>query len=238
MRILVENGCYDLRNTGDVGMLAVAVRRLKELWPDSVIMVVTDQPALLARYCPQARAASATGRNIWFKDRTLPGNLHRLLPLKSSQQVSSLWRAIRARQPRLAQRLINWNAKRQRANVDTMNGYLEALFDCDLLAVSGGGDINDAFADYAMTLLEVMEMSVRAGIATVMFSQGIGPVDDGRLRAKAKAVLPAVDLLAIRDNQTSYSVLRTLEGTAGCSDKIQYRVNRPAGVFPGRVFRY
>ncbi len=210
MKILVENGCYDLRNMGDVGMLAVAVRRLKNLWPDSLIMVVTDQPALLARYCPGARAVAAAGRNIWFKDRTLPGNLHRLLPLKSNQRVSVLWRTIRARLPRLARSLISWNAKRQRANVDKMNEYLQALFGCDLLVVSGGGDINDAFADYAMTLLEVMEISVRCGIPTVMCSQGIGPIDNGKLRAKAKAVLPVVDLLAIRDNQTSYSVLTSL----------------------------
>jgi len=210
MRILVENGCYDLRNMGDVGMLEVAVRRLKELWPGSVIMVVTDQPAFLARYCPGTQAVPACGRNDWLRDRTPPSGLRSLLPNKANQQIFRLWRTIRSRRPRLAQRLIQWNARGRKADVDKMDEYLEALFDCDLLIVSGGGDINDAFADYAMTVLEVMEMSVRAGITTVMFSQGIGPVGNGRLRAKAKAVLPSVDFIAIRDSRTSYSVLRAL----------------------------
>ena len=77
MRILVENGCYDLCNMGDVAMLQVAVQRLSNLWPDASIEVVTAEPGLLAQYCPNAHPITARGRNLWLKDRNLPGGVGR-----------------------------------------------------------------------------------------------------------------------------------------------------------------
>ncbi|MHC4692611.1 MAG: hypothetical protein ACYS67_07705, partial [Planctomycetota bacterium] len=41
MRILVENGSYNMRNQGDIAMLQVAVGRLHKLWPSALIEVPT-----------------------------------------------------------------------------------------------------------------------------------------------------------------------------------------------------
>ena len=58
MRILVDQSGYDLLNIGDVAMLQSCVTRLRRQWPQSEIMVIAHDPALLAAYCPGARAIS------------------------------------------------------------------------------------------------------------------------------------------------------------------------------------
>ena len=67
MKILIDNGCHDLRNMGDVAMLQVAVARLKQMWPEAEVQVITEDPHRLKKYCPDARAVSAHGRNLWLE---------------------------------------------------------------------------------------------------------------------------------------------------------------------------
>ena len=52
MKIFVENSGYDLENMGDVAMLQVTVSRLQSLWPDAVIVILTNAPEKLAELCP------------------------------------------------------------------------------------------------------------------------------------------------------------------------------------------
>jgi polysaccharide pyruvyl transferase WcaK-like protein len=210
MNILIENGCYDLLNFGDIAMLQVTVARLNSLRPGSSIAVITDTPDRLAKYVPNASPIAANGRQIWFKDRKLIGGFDRVLPDILVRLFSKLWRQIRHRWPRLARGLIEFNARHRPADVDQMNTFLETLLQADMLVVSGGGNINDEFMAYAMTLLDVLEMSTQYGVPTVMFGQGIGPVDNPKLRARAKAVLPLVDFIAVRENLTSPSILKSL----------------------------
>ncbi len=210
MNILVENGCYDLLNFGDIAMLQVAVTRLKDLWPLNSIKVITMNRNLLAKYVPNAHPLTAQGRHIWFQDRKLIGSFDCVLPDILVRLFSKLWRQIHRRWPMLARGLIEFNARHRPADVNQMNTFLEVLLQAELLVVSGGGDINDEFMAYAMTLLDVLEMSTRYGIPTVMFGQGIGPIDNPRLRARAKAVLPLVDFIAVRENLISPSILKSL----------------------------
>ena len=59
MRIIVATGLNEgeaeYKNMGDVAMLQAAVDRLRALWPEATIEVLTDSPFNLARYCPGAQ---------------------------------------------------------------------------------------------------------------------------------------------------------------------------------------
>lgn len=56
MKILFDNCCYDLFNSGDASMLQVLVDRLKELWPYAYIYVITDAPDRLKSIYPMVNA--------------------------------------------------------------------------------------------------------------------------------------------------------------------------------------
>lgn len=209
-RILVENGCYDLRNMGDVAMLQVAVSRLRNLWPDALIEVITNSPALLAKYCPEAQPIAGCGRDTWFEDRDLIRGLLHSISLKGKRRPTKLWRQIRRRLPRLAFSLMQINAKLRKTNGDATNNFFKTICNADMVVVSGGGDINDQFKKYAMTLLDVLELAARRGKVTVMLGQGVGPIHNPKLMARAKSVLPLVDIITIRENRSSPYILEFL----------------------------
>jgi colanic acid/amylovoran biosynthesis protein len=93
------------------------------------------------------------------------------------------------------------------ADLDT---YLDALLVSDLLLLSGGGDINDTFRNFAMTLLDVMTIAFRRGIRTAILGQGFGPIQDPKLLARAKAVLPSVDMICCRESRAGVPLLHSL----------------------------
>lgn len=192
-------------------MLQVAVCRLSSLWPEAAIEVVTDQPELLARYCPNAKPVAVRGRRIWFKQGNLFGPwFYRLLPRRIAHHFWGIERLIRQGWPSLAQKMIQLRPKYQAVDIANMRAFLEALSRADLLVVSGGGDINDTFMTYAITLLDELQMAHRRGTPTVLFGQGIGPIQNQRLRKRAMAALPSVDLICIRERRAGPSLLDSL----------------------------
>ena len=50
MRILIDPSSGHCLNLGDVAMLQVTFRRLREFWPDAEIYVFNDSPELLEKY--------------------------------------------------------------------------------------------------------------------------------------------------------------------------------------------
>lgn len=206
MRILVDSGCYDLCNMGDVAMLQVAVERLSNLWPTALIEVITNKPAALSHLCPKTYAIRGDGRHIWFYDRNILGKFYRWLPSK----IDYLEQFSRRHYPALYSNLLQFKLKLKNRNAEAMQEFLDAFLNTDLLVISGAGDINDHFANFAMTVLELLEIAIRQGIPTAMFSQGIGPIENKRLFNKAKNVLPKVKLIAIRERETSLKILQSL----------------------------
>jgi colanic acid/amylovoran biosynthesis protein len=76
-----------------------------------------------------------------------------------------------------------------------------------LLAVSGAGNLCDSFLPQAWSVLRLLEIASFAGVPTALFSQGLGPIENRALRAKARSVLPLVDLIGIRERRTSLPLL-------------------------------
>jgi hypothetical protein len=99
MRIIVDTalnaGSAEYSNMGDVAMLQVGVRRLQRLWPSARIEVLTESPADLARFCPEAMSLPRAGRDLWIGDHAIFGGLGRLLPRAASASLSDLGRACR-----------------------------------------------------------------------------------------------------------------------------------------------
>jgi polysaccharide pyruvyl transferase WcaK-like protein len=211
MNILVENNCVDLQNMGDVAMLQVAVERLGSRWPQAVIRVVTARPDLLARYCPGTEAVSAAGRAAWFYGRNLFGKVHGVVPSRVDAALTGFAETIRRRNPRLLQGVLSLKAKAHGRDTGQMDVFVNALLDADLLVVSGGGDINDTFVDFTLTLLEVLEVARRQGTPAIMFGQGIGPLGIPSVKTRARAVLPYVALTGVREGLASVQALESLD---------------------------
>ncbi|MFN8109914.1 MAG: polysaccharide pyruvyl transferase family protein [Thermoleophilia bacterium] len=54
MRFLLEHGEHQHRNRGDAAMLMVTAQRLREMWPQARLDVMTGDPGTLARLLPDA----------------------------------------------------------------------------------------------------------------------------------------------------------------------------------------
>lgn len=211
MNILIDSGCYSLDNMGDVAMLQVAVSRLRKLWPEAAIRVIVDAPERLAIYCPDAQPVLVRGLHLWFKDRALFGQrVYQLAPDFISQHLSKLERAMRYRWPLLTQSLLQSGAGRRSRQGQEVSTFLQAILEANLVVVSGGGSVTDAFEGYTTKVLDMLAMATQQGKPTVMFSQGLGPIQRASLWSKTQAVLPSVSLLAIREKRVGCQLLDSL----------------------------
>ena len=209
IRIVFEPTGYHFLNVGDVAMWQIAVRRLRELWPDALVQVIADDPELLARYLPGTLLVPAEGQRRWLY-RGVSGREPRGLPDWPRRTLARVEERARVRASRP---LLTATRAAQRArggDVDAIEAYLAAIEHADALVVSGGGSITDAFAASAQVVLREVELATRRATPTVMFGQGIGPIVDTDLRRTAARVLPQVDAINVREARTSPGLLTSL----------------------------
>jgi len=64
---------------------------------------------------------------------------------------------------------------------------------------AGGGYVTDAFWLHATGVLAVLSLAQRLGKPTAMFGQGIGPLNQRALLTQARAVLPRLKILGLRE---------------------------------------
>jgi len=215
VRILVEPSDYVLRNVGDMAMLSVAVTRLRGMWPGAEILVLTDTPEDLDRFCPTATPLPSDGRRAWFSG-VLPGaRLSRLLPGPVASARRNLDDSLRRRWPGLAAAALRRKLRRGAGGSRALDAFLEAVSGADLVVVSGMGGITDAFPDYALKVLDTLGLAIRSGTRTAMVGQGMGPIDDPRLRRRAREILPGVDFIGLREGLAGGPLLRSLGVPAG-----------------------
>ncbi len=211
MRIVVENGCIDLVNQGDIAMLQVAVSRLSSLWPHSVIQVITNAPDLLALYCPNTHPLTPQGHLASYKIGKLFGRLYRFVSRSVSQRLLKLEEDIWHCCPLLAQRWVQLKMKRRiDINLEEMKTFIDALLRANLVVASGGGYIADPFKWHVTRLLDTLEIATQLGTPTAMFSQGVSSIEDPVLRAKVKTVLSTVDIIVLREKRSGPQLLDSL----------------------------
>ena len=199
MRILVISGTDNCGNMGDLAMLQAAVQRLKTLWPGARVRVLTRAPGALKAQCPDVEPAPLRGAKRWLRVGALPQwffphvrpERRRHFPIS----VNRLWR------------LGGWLYP---PDCRLARQFAEALFNSDLLALSGCGLMTDVFEYAALRVLDVFATAIQCDIPTVMLGQGFGPIRSARLRNRALEVLPRVNAIFIRDPYASRSLLEQL----------------------------
>ncbi|WP_234390893.1 polysaccharide pyruvyl transferase family protein [Nocardia suismassiliense] len=209
IRVLIENGEYALRNRGDIAMMAVTVRRLREHWPDARIGMLTDHPRVLRALLPDAEPICAESGGQWGRGESTRGAW-------AAGAAALRWRAL-TDPPK--ERLRRLRAAAQQA-VPTHDDIPAADFDrpqvpaavaaASLVIAQGGGYLTDIDLHQAHRTLTLLEHAVALGIPTAMIGQGIGPMRNPRLLERAAAVLPDVDVIALREGRRGPGLLADL----------------------------
>jgi polysaccharide pyruvyl transferase WcaK-like protein len=216
MRVIVATGLNEgeaeYKNMGDVAMLQAAVGRLRTLWPEATIEVLTDSPLNLARNCPAARPLPRAGCACWVDSRILPGRYQHLLPKWASSRLGALKRVVRLRWPLLLEYIIHRKLSLRSGNHQCIdfNHFMEALDDADLLAVCGSGGFADSCQKWNLFVLGTMEAAIQRGIKVVMFGQGMGPLSDPIVLSRAKEILPEVALITLRGGRGGLELLESM----------------------------
>jgi polysaccharide pyruvyl transferase WcaK-like protein len=196
---VVEPSTLDCRNMGDVAMLQVAVGRLRGLWPSARIEVLTDAPLALAAHCPGTVPLSHSGRREWCSDRALLGEWHRRAPAPVGAALSAAARKLRRDWPAGLEGLLRAKARLRRRDDGARRGFLRSMEQADLYVVSGAMTLTDKAASHAAVVLDTMAIALSGGVPAAMMSQGIGPIRDPKLLAKARSILPRAGLVAVRE---------------------------------------
>lgn len=186
-------------------MLQVTVRRFRQFWPEAEILVFNDTPELLDLYCPSAKPVRSVGREAYYNTAGALTRLGRRFKLPFLSELDVTWRH---RWPELAEKLAdNRTGKEVAAEV---RAFRELVKSCDLVVASGAGQITTAFGAHSRLIMNTMQMAMDNGIPTAILGQGIGPIDEPCLRARAARVLPRVNLICLRETITSPKLLDSL----------------------------
>lgn len=210
MRILVEPCGHAMVNVGDIAMLTVATARLRELWPDAEIGVITEVPDRLALHCPGTMSVPAEGRRVWLEEPHLGERIHRLFPATAASGLRTVEERVRRRWPSVASSTIRLRRRLRRLRNADLTEFLDWLYSADLVVASGAGLLADPYAPRARSVLELLEIAIGRGAPTAMFGQGVGPLTDERIRAVARRVLPKVQLIGLREERSGRPELRAL----------------------------
>ena len=205
MRIFIHPSSIHCLNLGDVAMMQVTVRRFREFWPNAEIHVPNETPELLDLYCPSAKPVRPIGQQSYYTTAAFLTRLGRRLSMPALSEFDVTWRH---RWPRAAAKLVA--SRSGEANASEVRGFVELVHNCDLVVASGAGQITTSFGEAGTLVLNTMEMAQQHGIPTALLGQGIGPIDDPRLRARAAQVLPRVDLICVRETITGPPLLDSL----------------------------
>jgi colanic acid/amylovoran biosynthesis protein len=93
---------------------------------------------------------------------------------------------------------------------EDLRSFVGWLLSADGVVVSGRGGTTDVFLEDGIEVLRLLRTAIGIGTPTAMFGQGLGPLEDERLRALAREVLPQVDVLAIREGRSAMPLLAGL----------------------------
>ena len=117
---------------------------------------------------------------------------------------------LRRRLPALMDFLALRRGQGRSSEVAAVRAFLDAAEKADLLVLTGGGYVTDAFAGHTMAAMELIHRFDRNGLPTAMMGQGIGPLADPKLVWRARSALPRVGLIALRESKSGPQLLEAL----------------------------
>ncbi|MHA6616949.1 polysaccharide pyruvyl transferase family protein [Pseudonocardia sp. DLS-67] len=218
VRIVVQNGEHWMSNIGDLAMLSVTLRRLRERWPGVSLHVMTSAPTLLRAHHPDVHPIS-DGRLPRFVAEPLAAVGSRLgLRVAGTASVGSLraGEELRGVVKRLRKRRTAAAATESveaggpdgaGPDISTRPVVAAALRETSLVLAIGGGYMNDIDPWQFHRTLDLLQHGVERGIPTVMVGQGFGPLTEPSLVSRAAKVLPGVDLIALREDRVGPDLL-------------------------------
>jgi polysaccharide pyruvyl transferase WcaK-like protein len=215
LRVVVQNGEHWMLNKGDLAMLDVTIRRLRARWADARLGVLTSAPLLLSAFQPEAEPILPTGRGAWPRTGTI-GRLAAAAGPGLCGPVTVGWLNAQHRPRHLGRRARNaLDARLQKKGgrskaVRASRDVPFAVRDASLVLAMGGGYLADVDPGQTHRTLDLLEYAVGAGIPTAMVGQGLGPIDDDVLLARAERILPMVDLIALREGRRGPKLLADL----------------------------
>jgi len=209
VRILVEPSDIFLRNAGDSAMLVIALRRLRGEFPKARITVLTQDQETLRAYAPDVEPLSTHGRNTWAADLLLLNHI-RGLPAPLITAIRGVSYAMRRRAPAVVRALLRMKTRVRKRFGDELAQYLAAVGEADLVVVTGGGGLTDAFTGYALAFLETFELALDRGKPVALMGQGLGPIESRHLRRRTRSVLRRADLIGLREELAGRPLLRAL----------------------------
>lgn len=209
-RILLEPGSFNGRNMGDVAMLQVAVARLEAGCPGAKLTTFTNDPDELARHCPSVASLSTDARRLWFGRPPLASWFMSRAPARLARAVTAGRRRAWHAAPEAYRRLLRAAAVVDGPLRERLAAVTDALESATLFVVAGQATLTDADRERALLLFDVTEALLDRGTPVAWMGQGLGPMEDAELRARAAAVLGASRLIAVRESRSALPLLEEL----------------------------
>jgi colanic acid/amylovoran biosynthesis protein len=238
-QVVLHTGTLDCGNVGDLAMLQTAIGRLSALLGPVSVDVVTDNPVALTYHCPTARPLAFEGFSAWTGDRYAIGTLGRRLPRSVEGIIVGASRALRRAAPLAAARLASLRFRIAGNDPASLHAMVDAVRRADLIVACGQGTLADAAPARSMGLLALLECGVSLGTPTALVGQGVGPMNDPGLRARAAEVLRRVDLIAVREPREGPALLHSLgvapDRIAVTGDDAVEQAYQARGPFPGEA---
>lgn len=214
MKIFVIPGTYSYSNIGDTAMFQIAINRLRENFPLSRLATFSLRQDLLYEISTDVASIGIEGRDFWHSFKELLSPLSRLSPKILSSIILQIERKVRIHYPLTFLQLCNLRRKILRHNypISLLQEFIDAILKSNLIVVSGMGGIHDSHGGAKRTfrLLDIIEMAIIHGIPVVLLGQGIGPIEDQTLLARAKQVLPRTNFIAVREKLASLPLLLSM----------------------------
>lgn len=187
MTIILDNGAYTLRNMGDVAMLQVAIRRIRQLQPEAEIHVLTTRPDLLQAYCPGTMPLAVESRDAVY-DPLRPGGS----PLRER------WHRARAR----------W-----RGFTEPARAFLAAMDSAGTVVLAGGGFLNDLNPTQTRPVLRMLADAGARGKNVVLFGQGLGPLESPELIGLLRFACRAGARVGLREPVRGPEIMRRIKAS-------------------------
>jgi polysaccharide pyruvyl transferase WcaK-like protein len=201
MNILLQQGGHDFVNLGDLAMLQVTVRRFRESSPNCIITVLSN-----ATIDPGEYVYNTSGVDVQAVSRVFgPGCLFG----RASRRLGTNDSAIVTRYPVLMHGVALRHRLRGQLS-DPIASFIRALSEADIVAASGGGYLTDEFPFMVEQTAWLLLAAQRMGKRTALFGQGIGPLNNPRLRSLLAQVVRNIEVVGFREGVLGPTLMQKL----------------------------